>query len=115
MNNDLLIVDLKQAIASTGSESLAREIIGMFLAKFPTDREAIEIAYTNQDWPLLTQLVHKFHGGCAYAGVPKLKATTQSLEQALKAEPMGDIDALFQAFLDVMIETEDAAQSYIQG
>ena len=37
------------------------------------------------------QMIHKFHGGCSYSGVPKLKKITSVIEQQLKQGTSPDL------------------------
>tara|TARA_R110001583_G_scaffold6618_5_gene33598 strand:- start:26711 stop:29488 length:2778 start_codon:yes stop_codon:yes gene_type:complete len=70
---------------SAGKEDLAKEMLSMLLNDFEeikvNSQKAIEGDIDNEHF---AQIVHKFHGGCSYSGVPKLKKITKVIEQQLK-------------------------------
>ena len=70
---------------SAGKPDLAVEMLSMLLAEFSEIRSAITTslkgAMTDDKFK---ELIHRFHGGCSYSGVPKLKKITYVIEQELK-------------------------------
>lgn len=86
-----------------GSESLARELLGMLLAETPTLLAQLRGALTAEDREALWEHAHKIHGSTAYCGVPQLKRTAHALEEAIRnsmtASVIADeIQALEEAF-----------------
>ena len=73
---------LKQA---AGKEDLAKEMLTMLINEFPAltieVNKALEAKIDNVHFE---KIIHKFHGGCSYSGVPKLSKITNIIEKELK-------------------------------
>lgn len=70
---------------SAGKEDLAKEMLAMLIEDFKEIRNSANQAIDNQiDNVHFAQIIHKFHGGCSYSGVPKLKKIASVIEQELK-------------------------------
>jgi len=62
----------------------------------------------------LTQIIHKFHGGCSYSGVPKLKKITNVIEQELKQGISPDLlEPELLELLDELSNVRKAASGYL--
>jgi len=70
---------------SAGKTDLAKEMLAMLLDDFAAIRVATNKALIGElDNVHFTQMIHKFHGGCSYSGVPRLKKIAGVIEQELK-------------------------------
>ncbi|WP_413700038.1 Hpt domain-containing protein [Psychromonas sp. KJ10-10] len=70
---------------SAGKEALAKEMLSMLLDDFEEIKVNTRKAIIGEiDNVHFAQIIHKFHGGCSYSGVPKLKKITGLIEQELK-------------------------------
>jgi len=58
-------------------------MLKMLVKSIMPTRNELEHAYQEQNWPALTEITHKFHGGCCYCGVPLLRHASKSLENVL--------------------------------
>lgn len=77
-----------------GRESLAEELITMFINELPSSKKAINTAYQAKHLQALSDLLHKLDGGCSYAGVPGLKSIIAELSKAIKHSQQNDLDDL---------------------
>ncbi|WP_435236575.1 two-component sensor histidine kinase BarA [Psychromonas sp. PT13] len=70
---------------AAGKEDLAKEMLRMLTNEFPDLIEQVNKAITADiDNVHFAQVIHKFHGGCVYCGVPKLCKVTGIIEKELK-------------------------------
>lgn len=70
---------------SAGKDDLAKEMIGMLIDDFEEVKICANKAINSDiDNVYLSKVIHKFHGGCSYSGVPKLKKIVGLIEQELK-------------------------------
>jgi two-component system sensor histidine kinase BarA len=70
---------------SAGKEELAKEMLAMLIDEFAEIKVYVNKAINSEiDNVHLAQVIHKFHGGCSYSGVPKLKKIAGVIEQELK-------------------------------
>lgn len=79
-----------------GRESLAEELIAMFIKELPESRETINQTYQAKHYQALSDLLHKLNGGCSYAGVSRLKVIIIELSKALKSNQHPDLDNLVE-------------------
>jgi len=86
LNNSKLSFDWQLALKqSAGKEDLAKEMLTMLIDDFEEIKESANKAINSEiDNVHFAQIVHKFHGGCSYSGVPKLKKIAGLIEQELK-------------------------------
>ena len=84
--NQQLSFDWQLALKqSAGKEDLAKDMLIMLIDDFAEIEEHANKAIEGAaDSAQLTQVIHKFHGGCSYSGVPKLKKIANLIEQELK-------------------------------
>ncbi|MEI6896228.1 MAG: two-component sensor histidine kinase BarA [Psychromonas sp.] len=69
---------------SMGKETLAKEMVTLLINDFTKIEEQANKAINGEiDNIHLTKIIHKFHGGCSYSGVPKLKKITAFIERQL--------------------------------
>jgi len=103
---------LKQA---AGKEDLAKEMLGMLINEFSGMRTTVNQAIEgNTDPQVFSQAIHKFHGGCSYSGVPKLKNISGLIEQELKKGIAAEsLEPELLELLDELDNVEKSAASYL--
>ena len=70
---------------SAGKISLAQEMLSLFLAEFSTiEKNTQDFIDTKIEPDFFAKILHKFHGGCCYAGVPRLINIIKELEKGMK-------------------------------
>jgi two-component system sensor histidine kinase BarA len=69
---------------ANGNQTLAKELLQMFINELPIIKTQIKTSYADHDLDNLEHYVHKLHGSCCYLGVPCLKHITAELEKMLK-------------------------------
>ncbi|WP_094751539.1 two-component sensor histidine kinase BarA [Psychromonas sp. CD1] len=69
---------------SAGKEDLAKEMLILLLDEFPNIKKSTQnfIRSTKQQ-ASFTKIIHKFHGGCSYSGVPRLIKIIKEIEKGL--------------------------------
>ena len=61
-------------------------MLGMLLNEFKEIRDIANSAIQDDiDNVHFAQIIHKFHGGCSYSGVPKLRNIAGLIEKELKS------------------------------
>jgi two-component system sensor histidine kinase BarA len=100
---------------SANKEDLAKEMLSMLLNEFPDIRRLVKGAIEdNVDTFTFTQSIHKFHGGCSYSGVPKLKEIAGLIEQELKkGTTLFNLEPELFELLDELDNVEKEAQAYL--
>jgi two-component system sensor histidine kinase BarA len=76
---------------------LSKELFAMFMRQLPAEQAAINQAFQEKDWSELEDRLHKFHGACAYCGLPRLKSLMKIFAKALQQQSELDV-ALLEAF-----------------
>lgn len=100
---------------SAGKEDLAKDMLSMLINDFEEIKnnanKAIEGKIDNVHF---AQIIHKFHGGCSYSGVPKLKKIAGVIEQELKQGVSPDLlEPELLELLDELDNVHRDAQSYL--
>jgi len=100
---------------SAGKEELAKEMLAMLIDEFAEIKVYANQAINSEiDNVHLTQLIHKFHGGCSYSGVPKLKKIAGVIEQELKQGISPDLlEPELLELLDELDNVQREAQDYL--
>ena len=100
---------------SANKADLAQEMLEMLLSEFDAIRTLVDDAIENNvDEPAFTQAIHKFHGGCSYSGVPKLKNIAGLIEQELKKGATPSIlEPELLELLDELDNVQKEAQAYL--
>ncbi|PKH03311.1 two-component sensor histidine kinase BarA [Psychromonas sp. MB-3u-54] len=94
---------------SAGKETLAKELLGMLITEFSQIKiEVNKALHGDIDTLHFAQIIHKFHGGCSYSGVPKLKKITCLIENELKQGIT--LELLEPELLELLDELECVAQ-----
>lgn len=100
---------------SAGKEDLAKEMLSMLVNEFAEIRVQADKALQGDiDNVHFAQIIHKFHGGCSYSGVPKLKNIAGIIEKELKQGITPDLlePELFE-LLDELDNVQREAQAYL--
>lgn len=71
-----------------GKQELAKELLDKLLESLPKDKLQINEAYQNKNLELMRDRVHHLHGACCYCGVPQLKRSAYSLENAIATKTL---------------------------
>jgi two-component system sensor histidine kinase BarA len=103
---------LKQA---AGKPDLAVDMLKMLIAEFVEIRSLTQQALENKiDLSLFQKVIHRFHGGCSYAGVPKLKTIAGLLESELKqGTSLALLEPELFELLDELANVEEEAKQYL--
>ncbi len=100
MSENIDILDLKTALkVVSGNQSLAEDLLAMFIKELPTYKKIIENKQKAEDREELRQIIHKIHGGLRYLGAPALMAIISKTDAALfelsELELKKNIDKIF--------------------
>jgi len=100
---------------SAGKATLAKEMLGMLLDEFSEIREVTDKAIQNKiECEAFYQIIHRFHGGCSYSGVPKLKNIARIIEKELKlGVTPSALEPELLELLDELNNVEKEAQPYL--
>ncbi|TEW56954.1 two-component sensor histidine kinase BarA [Psychromonas sp. RZ22] len=100
---------------SAGKADLAKEMLLMLLNEFNDIRDIANKVMLNEVAnEQLTQVIHKFHGGCSYSGVPKLKNIAGLIEKELKLGVSAELlEPELLELLDELDNVEEEAQDYL--
>jgi two-component system sensor histidine kinase BarA len=91
---------------SAGKEDLAKEMLQMLINEFDEIKKQANKAIEGKiDNVHFAQIIHKFHGGCSYSGVPKLKKIAHLIEQELNQGISPDL--LEPELLELMDELDN--------
>ncbi|MFT6928319.1 MAG: two-component system sensor histidine kinase BarA [Psychromonas sp.] len=91
---------------SAGKEALARELLGMLINEFAEIKIEVNKALHGEiSPPHFAEIIHRFHGGCSYSGVPKLKKIAFLIENGLKQDIT--LDGLEPELLELLDELEN--------
>lgn len=115
INNNLSFdwqLALKQA---AGKEDLAVDMLTMLINEFDSIKIEVKRALAAEiDNVHFEQIIHKFHGGCSYSGVPKLKKITGLIEQELKHGISPDLlEPELLELLDELENVTEEAKAYL--
>lgn len=100
---------------SAGKVELAKEMLTMLLDEFAIiEKEAGKAIAGEIDNVHFAQIIHKFHGGCSYSGVPKLKKIAGLIEKELKQGVSPDLlEPELLELLDELENVQQAAQKHL--
>lgn len=77
-----------------GRESLAEELITMFVKELPLSQKTINQCYQDKHFQKLSDQLHKLDGGSSYAGVTRLKGAIAEFSKAIKNNQHTELDSL---------------------
>jgi two-component system, NarL family, sensor histidine kinase BarA len=92
-NNKAIDWELSIKLAG-GNESLAEELLNMFLATLEGELENILTAFQRNDFKAVYQHVHKLRGSTCYCGVPHLAELTKTIEGTIKTKDYTKVENL---------------------
>ncbi len=73
MSDHLPVLDQKKALQQvSGNESLANDLLAMFIKELPGYKEEIQKHLIENNREELRNIIHKIHGGLRYLGAPAL-------------------------------------------
>ena len=91
------ILDIQQSVtAANGNASLAKDLFVMLLDDLNVRLEQVENSFQSNDLETLAEHIHKLYGATAYCIVPKLRNTTEILEQALRDKDFSQLNFLVE-------------------
>ena len=101
---------------SAGKTDLAKEMLSMLLNEFADIRNAANLIIEEEgDHEQFVTIIHKFHGGCSYSGVPKLKNIAGLIEKELKQGVKAHhLEPELLELLDELDNVEKEAQAYLK-
>ncbi|MBD1390006.1 two-component sensor histidine kinase BarA [Neiella sp. HB171785] len=104
------LIDWQQALNQAGGRAdLAKEMLQLLIESLPESRDAIEQAWQAQDNATLKAQVHRLHGACCYAGIPKLKSVVGTLERLLKEQhSQQDVEPEYFELMDLLAQLIDS-------
>ncbi|MBW8189583.1 two-component sensor histidine kinase BarA [Neiella marina] len=104
------LIDWQQALAQAGGrEDLAKDMLALLIESLPQSRRAIEQAWQAKDKKELAAQVHRLHGACCYAGVPKLKAIVAAVEGILKQQySLEEVEPEYFEMFDLLTQLIDS-------
>ncbi len=79
---------------------LAADMLTMLIASLDPTEQGIRSALDAEDMESLFEINHKFHGGCCYCGVPKLREASKNLEVALYNHQVDNLEQLTTELLN---------------
>ena len=95
------ILDIQQSIiAANGNISLAKDLFAMLLDDLDVRRRQIEECFQSDDMQMLEEHIHKLYGATAYCIVPKLRDSTETLENLLRKKDYSQI----KGYVDLVLE-----------
>ncbi len=100
---------------SAGKPDLAKEMLTMLVDSFAEVEASINQAMAQEiNEQELDAVIHKFHGGCSYSGVPTLQKLAALIETELKSgQEALDLEPELFELMDEMKKVEAAAKAYL--
>ncbi len=91
-NKQLPIIDWELGIKlAGGKKELATEILDVFISTLAQEMIDFQQLEKEKNYTELLRRVHKFHGGVAYLGLPRIKTLAANLESDLKSNIMSNL------------------------
>ncbi|MDP3561961.1 MAG: ATP-binding protein [Legionellaceae bacterium] len=111
------LLDIDQALQCMGNNhDVLNEVLNSLVnQEIPTEKAAIEIAYTEKNWVEIERLTHKMKGGAACSGLVKMKYACQYLERYLKAGHSQLAEELYKQLLVVFDKTHEVITQWMQN
>lgn len=109
------ILDIQQSIeAANGNASLAKELFTMLLNDLDTRLGQIKSSFDANNMNELAQHIHKLYGATAYCIVPKLRNSTETLDQALRQKDYSQLNELVETVLNEIQQLINDGPTYIE-
>jgi two-component system, OmpR family, aerobic respiration control sensor histidine kinase ArcB len=110
------IFDEQEGIKQSGGKEMLREALSMSIEDIiPTEITNIEAAYLIQDWENVQKIAHKLKGGSLYCGTIRMTYACQYLERYWKAGHRKLLEELYQQFMTVTEQTEQAISRWLKN
>ncbi len=98
---------------ANGKAHLAEEFLDNVIKTIPEVTLQLEALYDSQNLSEMIAVVHKFHGGICYTGLPKLKKITLDFETHLKKRGLQDAEEKYLDFIEELKNSEKAAEEFV--
>lgn len=110
------LLDTKSALASVGNDAalLNKTLKFMIEQELPNDIKALKMAYVSGEWKTIEKLTHQMKGGLVYCGAVKLVHACQYLERYHKAGQAKFLEPLYKQLCEVIDETKDAINQWLE-
>jgi len=92
------IINLVESEKITGSQSLAKELLQIFLASLPKDIITIKDALEKKDIKMLSEAIHRLRGAVRYVSVPELSEILEQIHLEMKSVENDNIQQLSTQF-----------------
>lgn len=110
------ILDIQQSIdAANGNVSLAKELFTMLLNDLDTRLGQIKSSFDANDMNELAEHIHKLYGATAYCIVPKLRNSSETLDQALREKNYTQVSKLVETVTDEIQQLLKDGPAYIEN
>lgn len=88
-------VDWRQTLKIAGNkETLAKDMLMGLVESLKPAQVKINKAFTQKEYKLMREEVHRLHGACCYCGVPALRKAVSHLETAIAEKEMDNLKFL---------------------
>ncbi|MFN3235119.1 MAG: ATP-binding protein [Gammaproteobacteria bacterium] len=105
----LEIIDIEDGIQFVGSKEGAENMLDSLIKSLPSLTKELSEGYITGDMEQLFKSTHKFYGGLAMIGVPRLRHVTKSFKESLKKKEYDRMHALYES---VMKEINSLLEAY---
>jgi HPt (histidine-containing phosphotransfer) domain-containing protein len=107
------LLDDESALIKLGQrQTLLYELRQVFLKRIISqDTDCLKTAYAQNDLKTIKALTHRFRGGCAYLGIPRLSQACEELDLNIKRAKK---DQAFQNILSVIEQTHTALLKWLK-
>jgi len=109
------ILDIPQSIiAANGNTSLAKELFSMLLGDLELRFEQIKASFSSNNMALLAEHTHKLYGATAYCIVPRLRKSTEILENELRQNDLSQLDKRVESVLQEIQQIINDGPGFIE-
>ena len=109
------ILDIPQSIiAANGNTSLAKELFTMLLGDLELRIEQINASFSSNNIELLAEHIHKLYGATAYCIVPRLRRSSEILENELRQNDLSQLDKRVESILQEIQHIITEGPSFIE-
>ena len=91
------------------------EMVSLFFKTSQESIDAIEDSFVERQWQELSKQAHKLKSASSSIGLNDLWSLTDKLEIAARAEAVNDVNALYEKFGAVYLESCDTLRTVWQG
>lgn len=109
------ILDIQQSIiAANGNVSLAKDLFTMLLDDLDVRKQQIENSFQANNMEMLEEHIHKLYGATAYCIVPKLRQSTEMLEDLLRKQDYSQLKNLVEQVLQEIQKLISKGPAFIE-